>query len=371
MNLLCWCGNPDLQEYSPDYWRCDVCSTLVAKSFPSIDITAISEEDEDFYGKKYWRDHQVNELGLASIEERSRTDLLDRCAWWLATALEFRLPPGQLLEVGCSHGGFLALAELAGFHVTGIELSSWVVEFARKNFGVNVRTGPIERQAFAVGSFDIICMFDVLEHLQDPVRTMEYCAQALKPDGVLLAQTPQYPVRIDLGELQELRHPFLKMMLPNEHLFLFSDESVRKLLSKAGLCSCEFLPARFAQYDMMLVAAKGPFSKKSTPMQKEVLEGSGGGRLVQGFLGLFQQTIDLQTQRDDFHGRLASAYEEIEKLNGWLTDARNNADDRLDAVNRLSEELHRVCAERDELHERATLRGLIRYLLQRIIPRKH
>src|ERR1700688_2304370 len=46
MNLLCWCGNPDLQEYSPDYWRCDVCSTLVAKSFPSIDITAISEEDE-------------------------------------------------------------------------------------------------------------------------------------------------------------------------------------------------------------------------------------------------------------------------------------------------------------------------------------
>src|ERR1700730_4020513 len=173
MNLLCWCGNPNLQEYSLDYWRCDVCSTLVAKSFPSIDITAISEEDEDFYGRKYWRDHQVNELGLASIEERSRTDLLDRCAWWLATALEFRLPPGQLLEVGCSHGGFLALAELAGFHVTGIELSSWVVEFARKNFGVNVRTGPIERQAFPVGSFDIICMFDVLEHLQDPVRTME------------------------------------------------------------------------------------------------------------------------------------------------------------------------------------------------------
>src|SRR5262249_48939528 len=131
MNQHCWCGNRDLEEFSPEYWRCDVCCTLISKSFPSIDITAITDEDADFYGKKYWLDHQVKELGLASIEQRSRSDLLDRCGWWLAQLLEFSLPPARLLEIGCSHGAFLGLAELVGFHVTGIELSPWIVEFAR------------------------------------------------------------------------------------------------------------------------------------------------------------------------------------------------------------------------------------------------
>jgi hypothetical protein len=93
MNQLCWCGNPDLQDFSPEYWRCDVCSTLISKSFPSGDITAITDEDGDFYGKKYWLEHQVEKLGLETIEQRSRSDLLDRCGWWLAKLLEFSLPP--------------------------------------------------------------------------------------------------------------------------------------------------------------------------------------------------------------------------------------------------------------------------------------
>ena len=108
--------------------------------------------------------------------------------------LEFSLPPAQLLEIGCSHGGFLGLAELAGFRVTGIELNPWVADFARQSFGVDVRTGPIERQGFQRGSFDAICMFDVLEHLARPCQDTKCCAHALTPNGVLLVQTPQYPV---------------------------------------------------------------------------------------------------------------------------------------------------------------------------------
>ena len=79
MKQLCWCGNPDLKELSPEYLRCDVCSTLISKSFPANDITTIADEETDFYGKKYWLDHQVEDLGLASIEQRSRSDFVDRC----------------------------------------------------------------------------------------------------------------------------------------------------------------------------------------------------------------------------------------------------------------------------------------------------
>src|ERR1700732_1095970 len=135
MKQLCWCGNPDLKEFSPEYWRCDVCSTLISKSLSSIDVTEISDEEKDFYGKKNWLEDQREQVGLTSIEERSRSDLLDRSGWWLAKLLEFSLPPARLLELGCSHGAFLALSRLAGFEVTGIELSPWVGDFARKSSG--------------------------------------------------------------------------------------------------------------------------------------------------------------------------------------------------------------------------------------------
>jgi glycosyltransferase involved in cell wall biosynthesis/2-polyprenyl-3-methyl-5-hydroxy-6-metoxy-1,4-benzoquinol methylase len=324
MNQLCWCGNPDLQDFSPEYLRCNVCSTLMSKSFPSADVTAITNEESDFYGKKYWLDHQVEELGLASIVERSRSDLLDRCGWWLAQVLEFRLPPVRLLEIGCSHGAFLALTELAGFSVTGLELSPWVVDFARRSFGVDVRIGPIERQGFQPGSFDVICLFDVLEHLQDPVRTLECCTQVLTPNGILVVQTPRYPFQMDFGELQERRHPFLQMMLPDEHFFLFSEESVKRLISEAGLFAYEFVPACFAHYDMMFVAGKGSLAKNSPQTKREALEANRGGRLIQAFLSSLQEKTNLEAQGQELYANLVQAKQDITSLDAQRQELRAN-----------------------------------------------
>ena len=318
MNQHCWCGNPDLKEFSPEYLLCDICSTLISKSFPSVDVTIVADEEVDFYGKKYWFDHQVKKLGLASLEQRSRSDLLDRCGSWLDQLLEFSLPPARLLEIGCSHGGFLALADLAGFRVTGIELSRWVVEFARKSFGANVLTGPIERIAIQTGSFDIICMFDVLEHLQDPVRTLLCCAQALTPNGIILVQTPQYPGRVDFSALQESQHPFLKMMLPDEHLFLFSSESVMQLFSAAGFCGCEFVPAPFAHYDMMLAAGMSSLQKNSAGAVSEALEMTPGGRVMQGFLSMAKRNRSLEQECASLKPYLSKQEEEIRTLRGYL-----------------------------------------------------
>jgi glycosyltransferase involved in cell wall biosynthesis/2-polyprenyl-3-methyl-5-hydroxy-6-metoxy-1,4-benzoquinol methylase len=324
MNQICWCGNADLQDFSPKYLRCDVCSTLMSKSFPSADVTAITDEDADFYGRKYWLDHQVDELGLASIVERSQSDLLDRCRWWLAQLLEFRLPPAGLLELGCSHGAFLALAEQVGFRVTGLELSPWVVGFARSSFGVDVRIGPIERQGFQSGSFDVICLFDVLEHLQDPVQTLECCAQALSSNGILVVQTPQYPFPTDFGELQERRHPFLQMMLPDEHFFLFSEESAKRLVREAGFFAYESIPACFAHYDMMFVAGKGSLAKTSAQAKREALEAHKGGRLVQAFLASLQEKTNLDAQRQELHANLVQAKQDIVSLGAQRQELHAN-----------------------------------------------
>lgn len=360
MNQPCWCGNRDLHDFSREYWRCDVCSTLISKSFPSADVTAITDEESDFYGKKYWLDHQVEELGLASIAERSRSDLLDRCGWWLAKLLEYSLPPARLLEIGCSHGGFLALAELAGFRVTGIELSPWVVEFARKSFGVDVRTGPIERHGFQAGSFDVICMFDVLEHLQDPVRTLRSCVQALTPNGILLVQTPQYPFQSDFAALQECQHPFLKMMLPDEHLFLFNSESVKRLLTEVEFSTCEFVPAPFAHYDMMFAAGKNPLSKNSALAKQEALDQSAGGRVIQALFSSLQETVNVDAERQESRAHLDQAKKDIQMLQSDTKRLSEEKDRLVEEKHLLRKWLRQTYAERNELRKCAGFRAAIK-----------
>src|SRR5713101_4073412 len=97
----CWCGSAELHLFSPDYLECH----HAAYGGP------------DFY-------------------TRTRGDLTERALYWLRTLLQYRLPPGKVLELGSAHGGFVALLRSAGFDATGLEMSRWVVDFARQTFGV-------------------------------------------------------------------------------------------------------------------------------------------------------------------------------------------------------------------------------------------
>ena len=80
----------------------------------------------------------------------------------------------------------------AGYEASGIELSPWVVEFSQGAFGIPVRAGPIENLDMAASSLDIVILMDVLEHLLAPVATIQRCVDLLKPDGLLLIQTPRF-----------------------------------------------------------------------------------------------------------------------------------------------------------------------------------
>jgi 2-polyprenyl-3-methyl-5-hydroxy-6-metoxy-1,4-benzoquinol methylase len=283
-NFKCWCGNADLAPFSTEYVRCPSCETLVARNFPQDEVTSIANDETDFYGKEYWLSHQTQALGLTSIEERSRADFLDRCGLWLKTVLKFHLPRGNLLDVGCSHGAFVALSALAGFKSLGLELSPWVVEYAQKTFKVPILKGSVEAQGFKTASFDVITLFDVLEHLQDPRRTIQECARILSPGGIVVIQTPRFPTGTTHEQLLKAADPFLKMMLPDEHLFLFSEQSVGRLLEEVDLKYFEFHKAPFAQYDMMVVASHTELNSVTDNERWEVLRQSTTGRLLDAYM---------------------------------------------------------------------------------------
>jgi 2-polyprenyl-3-methyl-5-hydroxy-6-metoxy-1,4-benzoquinol methylase len=294
LKVKCWCGNDELEPFGEGYRLCQRCQTLVADSSAQMQNPRVTDDAADYYGRDYWFDHQTGDLSCPDIVARSRSDLAERCVHWLRSLLEFKLPPCKVLEIGAAHGGFVAMMRQAGFDAHGLELSPSIVEFAANTFSVPMLTGPIEDQtSIAPGSLDAIVLMDVIEHLPDPLGTLARCFDLLKPNGILLAQTPAYPAGKSLPQLREEASKFPMMLDRNEHLFLFSKSAVRELCRRLDVPNLEFIPAMFGFYDMSFVASRSVLLRTDAEQQSAALCQSVPGRFIQALLDLDQRRLSL------------------------------------------------------------------------------
>jgi 2-polyprenyl-3-methyl-5-hydroxy-6-metoxy-1,4-benzoquinol methylase len=279
----CWCGHPRLEPYSDDYRVCRACGTLVSRA----------PQRDDLYTQEYWNERQTEHHGLPDIRGRARLDLPERCTHWLRRLLGLRLPPARVLDVGCAHGGYVALLGWAGFEAVGTELSPWVSRFAHQTFGVKVLTGPVEDQDFKAESFDVIVLNDVIEHLPDPVRTMSHCATLLSKDGFFVIQTPEYVEHLSHADLLATSDLFLKHMDRNneEHLYLFSRRSAGVLFSRLGYPCLDFSNPVYS-YDMSFVASRSPIKPTNETSVAAALTVKPEGRLVQALLDKARESDD-------------------------------------------------------------------------------
>lgn len=284
--MACWCGNAALVPFHDEYAGCATCGTLVFTGVRPAQLDEVVDEDRDFYGRAYWFERQASVHGLPNLEERARRDLRDRCPTWLRTLLAYRVPPGRVLEIGAAHGGMVAMARWAGFDATGLEVSPHVSEWAARHFEVPMVNGPLRSQNFPPASFDAILLLDVLEHLEDPLDTLRRCADLLAPGGLLHIQTPEYIPTRTFQELSNAKSPFLGMLIPVEHLFLFSRAAVKKLLAAAGLPYCIFEKGLSPEHNMTLVASSSPPVRHRPAEIHAALLGSPSSRLVQAILDL-------------------------------------------------------------------------------------
>jgi 2-polyprenyl-3-methyl-5-hydroxy-6-metoxy-1,4-benzoquinol methylase len=304
---------------------------------PGPEITRVADEDTDLYGREYWFSHQVRDLGQPTIAVRSRTDLSERCLYWLRTMLKYKRPPGRVLELGSAHGGFVAMLRWAGFDATGLEISPWVVNFAQTTFDVPMLLGPVEEHDLSPASIDVIALMDVVEHLRDPVATLRHCVHLLKPDGILLVQTPRYEEGMSFEALAAERPRFADMLQPAEHLYLFSRSSISALFAGLGGCGVAFEPAFFAEYDMFLVVSRAVCGPTPIGDVGRSLRGASPARLVEALLDL------------------GSRLDELKERNARAEDDRAR---RLAVIEAQGGQLGEVEAERNNLHgEVAALRA--------------
>ena len=155
----------------------------------------------------------------------------------LLAAFERLRTPGRLLELGCAGGWLLKHACERGWSVRGVELSSDAVAQARA-LGLDVFEGELPQAGFPAGSFDLIYMGDVLEHVPDPRRVLEECARVLAPGGVLYLRGPittnSIARRMALAAAGAVGHT-LVLREPPYHLWEFTPGPLRRLFERCGL----------------------------------------------------------------------------------------------------------------------------------------
>ncbi len=137
---------------------------------------------------------------------------------------------GRFLDVGCAMGMFLKMLP-DSFEKHGVEFSSSAARHARETFGLDVRTGQLADANFEPGSFDVIQMRGVIEHLEDPSRQVRAASRLLKPGGwFVLNQTPNAG-----GASGWFYRELYNQVKPWEHLYYFTTSTIRHLLKSAGL----------------------------------------------------------------------------------------------------------------------------------------
>lgn len=215
--------------------RCESCGLVwVSPRLTQEALVGIYTDDN------YWRSDSPKTVGYASYRDDEPL-YLKTFRRRLGFALRNGPRGGRALDVGCAAGFCMKVLDELGFEVHGVEPSAEIARHAIDHFGFDtVHIGTLDTAAHTPGSFDLITMWDVIEHVVDPRSLLEQARELLKPDGLLVIET------------QNVNSAFARLLGPrwhhykhSEHVYHFSPTTVDALLSSAGF-RVEKLTPRFA-----------------------------------------------------------------------------------------------------------------------------
>ena len=166
--------NRKISDVDFNYFRCEVCGLVFLDPIP--------DDLGRYYPKTYY------EVPRSEAELAARAESLQGWKLDIVTAHAKR---GRLLEIGPAYGLFSHLAKKAGFDVTAIEMDARCCEFLTQTVGIEAINSDDAASAMAaLPSFDVIVLWQVIEHLANPWHLLDVIAANLAPGGFLIFDTP-------------------------------------------------------------------------------------------------------------------------------------------------------------------------------------
>ena len=131
-------------------------------------------------------------------------------------------PPGNLLDIGTGGGSFPYVASKRGWQVDACEPNRWLCEWGQKNYGLPIRPGTVFEQQYQSGSYDLVTLWDVLEHTADPKAEIAETHRLLKDNGLLVVNYP------DIGSWIARLMGRSWVFLLDVHLYYFTRTTITK-----------------------------------------------------------------------------------------------------------------------------------------------
>jgi SAM-dependent methyltransferase len=191
--------------------RCNTCGLL--RSDPVADAGLLHE--------LYSRSDQTYDPEVRNLRETYGR--------YLGLLDQFGVSKGSLMEVGCGSGFFLEEAQLHGYaEVFGIEPSEAAVALAAPDIRPGIKLDVLRPGLYPDAMFDVICLFQVFDHLPDPNASLEACTKLLKPGGLLLA------LNHDAGSLSARALGESSPIIDIEHTYIYDRRQMASILEKHG-----------------------------------------------------------------------------------------------------------------------------------------
>jgi 2-polyprenyl-3-methyl-5-hydroxy-6-metoxy-1,4-benzoquinol methylase len=170
------------------------------------------------------------------------TDLLPILNKYLDWIKKYVNGKARVLDVGCGFGYFLKLCDRLFWDTYGVDISNYAITIARKNTKAQLYSHDIQdikKSPFKDNYFDLVTLFDVLEHLTSPITALKECRRILKYGGKLVITTPN----LNAGEKTVLKilakentwHGFFD----ETHVNLFKPSSLKTSVEGTGFRTLE------------------------------------------------------------------------------------------------------------------------------------
>ena len=201
--------------------RCGSCSHVFVSNF-------ISQKDSvTVYSEDYYLDY--TKAGYKNYLQNASARISGFQSKLAHIEKKYRQQKGYVLDYGCAIGLFVKVAQDSGWNAKGIDVSKWAIAFGRKNYDIDIyfiedflRIGKAEM-------FDVITLWDTIEHVNDPNEIFRSIRGWLKPNGLIVFNT------INISSLGAfLAGESWRHIAPPHHLQYYTRKSLNYLLKSHG-----------------------------------------------------------------------------------------------------------------------------------------
>lgn len=225
------CNSNQSSNLYVDIKRCNDCGHIFANlSLSNNELKKIY--DTDYFESAEYKDYKSETLAINKNFNR----LLLKVKKHLQNTKQ-----KKLLEVGAAYGFFINIAKLHFNLAIGTEIASEPSRYARENYNIDVRNLDIIEWDFDNIKFDLVCMWDVIEHLHSPNKYLQKLSVNMKKNSIIALTTP------DIGSLvARVRKQNWRQIHPPTHVHYFNKKSIETILNNNGFKIIEY--THFGRY---------------------------------------------------------------------------------------------------------------------------